>query len=232
MRVLLTNDDGWGKSGLRLLEKVASQMGETFVVAPKHAQSGISHQLTLHRPLILEEIEKNSYSLDGTPADCVRVGVDQLGVKFDWVFSGINHGSNLGADTYVSGTVAAAREGWLQGVNSIALSQYFDGGIDQDFEWSNAETLMSQFFSGLIENYESNSRCLVNVNLPHLNDPSRHNVEAKWCELDPNPLPTMYEETSNGIVYCGNYRNRRRKTGSDIDVCFGGHISITDLCGG
>ena len=231
MRFLLTNDDGWGTEGLLTLEKVAAQFGDIVTVAPTAPQSGISHQLTFERPLSLVQRGPNSYELDGTPADCVRIAMTQLACRFDWVLSGINHGSNLGADVYVSGTVAAAREAWLQGVSAIAFSQFRSGGIDQAFDWQPAEALAGKIFPMLVGSPPPNGRSLVNVNFPDVRTLSTKvdDVAVKWCELDPNPLPTQFVSTDEGFVYSGVYRERAREVGCDIDLCFAGNVAITKL---
>ena len=231
MRILLTNDDGWGTEGLLTLEKVAAQFGETVIVAPAMPQSGISHQMTFERPLNLVQRGPNSFELDGTPADCVRIAMTQLAGRFDWVLSGINHGANLGADVYVSGTVAAAREAWLQGTRAVAFSQFRQGGIDQEFDWQPTESLTRKIFQMLIESPRSNGRALVNVNFPDVGASfiNADDVALKWCELDPNPLPTQFASTEEGFIYCGVYRERARKQGCDIDLCFTGNVAITKL---
>jgi 5'-nucleotidase len=231
MRILLTNDDGWGTAGLRTLEKVAAQFGEIVTVAPAAPQSGISHQLTFERPLNLVRRGPDSYELDGTPADCVRIALTQLPGRFDWVLSGINHGANLGSDIYVSGTVAAAREAWLQGNRAIAFSQFRSGGMDRAFDWQPAEELTRKVFKMLFEAASGNGRSLVNVNLPDVSGRSTKidEVAVKWCQLDPNPLPTRFTLVDGGFMHSGVYRERTREAGCDIDLCFSGHVAITKL---
>ncbi len=187
--------------------------------------------MTFERPLSLVQRGPNSYELDGTPADCVRIALTQLEGRFDWVLSGINHGSNLGADVYVSGTVAAAREAWLQGVRAIALSQFRSGGIDSKFDWQPAENLTRKILQLLVGSASLHGRCLVNVNFPDVVALSMDvgDVDIKWCELDPNPLPTQFKSTAEGFVYSGVYRERARKEGCDIDLCFSGNVALTKL---
>ena len=231
MRFLLTNDDGWGAEGMLTLEKAASQFGEVITVAPAEPQSGISHQLTFERLLTLEEKAPNSYALNGTPADCARIGLTQLGLEFDWVLSGINHGANLGADTYVSGTVAAAREAWLQGTKALSFSQFRLGGINQTFTWLPSETMAVRVLKEQFELNRTSDRCLVNVNFPDLTERVEEagTVEFLNCERDPNPLPTQFEKRPDGFMYNGIYRDRAKTDGHDVDVCFGGRVAITRL---
>ena len=124
--VLLTNDDGYDADGLVALRTVLARKARVVVIAPLIEQSACSHALTLHRALRLRLIRKDWYALDGTPADCVYVGLfagDRLLPRRpDVVVSGINRGLNLGFDIYYSGTVAAAREAAIRGVPAVAVS--------------------------------------------------------------------------------------------------------------
>ncbi len=128
--ILCANDDGYFSKGLRAVADALSSFARVIVVAPETEQSATSHSLTLHRPLRLRRFDEDRYALDGTPADCVYLALhlgDEnakpiLPRKPDLVVSGINRGSNLGQDIFYSGTVAAAREGALRGIPSIAAS--------------------------------------------------------------------------------------------------------------
>ncbi|MBM4338065.1 MAG: 5'/3'-nucleotidase SurE [Deltaproteobacteria bacterium] len=122
-RILVTNDDGIYSKGILALAKALKEIGEVFIVAPDRERSAIAHSLTLHRPLRVERIRKNVYAVDGTPADCVYVGVNAiLPGRPQLVVSGINKGGNLGDDVTYSGTVSAAFEGTLLGIPSFAIS--------------------------------------------------------------------------------------------------------------
>src|SRR4029078_7339783 len=123
MRILITNDDGIASPALAQLKRVLSPFGRTIIIAPDRNQSASSQSLTLHRPLRISETAEDTYSVDGTPTDCVLVAFHgELGDPPDLVVSGINHGPNMGEDVFYSGTVAAAIEGVLQGVPGIAVS--------------------------------------------------------------------------------------------------------------
>jgi 5'-nucleotidase len=122
--ILVTNDDGVHAEGLRALGEALAPLGEVFVVAPDREQSAVGHALTLHRPLRVDRLGERRFAVNGTPSDCVNLGV--LGLLPEapvLVVSGINHGSNLGDDVTYSGTVSAAMEGTLLGVPSMAVSQ-------------------------------------------------------------------------------------------------------------
>jgi len=123
--LLVSNDDGVDAPGIIALREALSTFADVYTVAPQTEQSAKSHSITLHHPLRFHEVHERVWAVDGTPADCVYVAFflrDLLPRKPDLVVSGINHGPNLGNDVHYSGTVAAAREGALRGVPSIALS--------------------------------------------------------------------------------------------------------------
>ncbi len=123
--ILLTNDDGVQAEGLNELRAAVATIADVVVVAPTLEQSANSHALTLTAPLRMTTLKPGVHSVDGTPADCVYAALfarDALARRPDAILSGINHGLNLGTDVFYSGTVAAAREGALRGVPSVAIS--------------------------------------------------------------------------------------------------------------
>jgi 5'-nucleotidase len=121
--ILLSNDDGVFAPGLAAVEEALRPLGELVVAAPDRERSATSHSISLDRPLRADEVRAGVFSIDGTPVDCVYLALLHLvGRKPDLVVSGINHGYNLGSDVFYSGTVAAAVEGALRGVPSIAVS--------------------------------------------------------------------------------------------------------------
>ncbi|HAY26143.1 MAG TPA: 5'/3'-nucleotidase SurE [Candidatus Accumulibacter phosphatis] len=123
MRILLSNDDGYFAPGLEHLARTLADVAEITVVAPERDRSGASNSLTLDRPLSLKQAANGFYYVNGTPTDCVHLAVTGMLEKLpDMVVSGINIGANMGDDTIYSGTVAAATEGFLLGVPSLAVS--------------------------------------------------------------------------------------------------------------
>lgn len=121
--ILVTNDDGGGSAGINALAKALRSFGEVYVVAPEGEQSAVGHALTLHRPLTFKKTSSRVFTVNGTPTDCVIIGVDKLlPRKPDLVVSGINNGGNMGDDITYSGTVAAAIEGTLLDIPSVAVS--------------------------------------------------------------------------------------------------------------
>ncbi len=134
MRILVTNDDGIMSAGITTLAKCLSALGTVTVVAPDRERSAVGHALTLHSPLRAEEIRPGFISVDGTPTDCVHLGIHGLlDERPDLVVSGINKGANLGDDITYSGTVSAALEATLMGVPAFAVSLVGDSFRGEDF---------------------------------------------------------------------------------------------------
>jgi len=130
MKILLSNDDGVHAPGLRILYEELKKLGQVKVVAPMEEMSTTGHSLTISRPLRLTQIEKDFYGVNGSPADCISMGIQHvLKSKPDVVVSGVNHGANLGQDIYYSGTVSAAREGCIMGIRSFAVSLDIDFSV-------------------------------------------------------------------------------------------------------
>jgi len=163
--VLLTNDDGIDAPGLAALERALSGLGRVVVVAPDREQSGASHALTLGRPLRVVPRGEDRYQVDGTPADCVHLGVFNLtgGRPPELVVSGINRGANLGDDVTYSGTVAGALEGTLLHIPSIALSAEIDvdGGARFDLAGALARALAERILASGLP-----AGVFLNVNVP------------------------------------------------------------------
>jgi 5'-nucleotidase len=123
VRILVSNDDGYFAPGITLLAEALRRLGEVTVVAPERDRSGASNSLTLDRPLSVRRAPNGFFFVNGTPTDCVHIAVTGL-LDFtpDLVVSGVNYGANMGDDTIYSGTVAAAAEGFLLGIPSVAVS--------------------------------------------------------------------------------------------------------------
>src|SRR5215212_11971195 len=136
MKFLVTNDDGIDAAGLQALIRAAEHLGDSVIVAPAGPQSGVSHAVTWREGVRIEPRGENRFAIHGTPADCTRLGLLHLIPEAQWILSGINHGANLGADVYYSGTVAAVREAVLHGWPGIAVSHYRRTGIE--FDWKRA----------------------------------------------------------------------------------------------
>src|SRR5436309_6771023 len=163
MRILISNDDGIYSPGIVHLAKAAARFGEVRVVAPDVEQSSMSHAITSSRPLRFKRIhigQFDAYSVNGTPADCVALGMHRWG-HVDLILSGINLGLNLGNSLWHSGTLAAAKQAALLGARGIAFSTHVAQNHDPDF--SALEPYVAKVLDLLIP---KKTLCLVNVNLP------------------------------------------------------------------
>ena len=165
MNILCSNDDGILAPGLALLADACREVGEVTVVAPDREQSGTSHSLTLHRPLRPARRPDGAYQVDGTPTDCVMLALETLmSERPDFVFSGVNHGPNMGEDVLYSGTVSAAMEGVMLGVPGVAISF---AGSDPEMMSTYRDTLVRLIRRiTSAENYPRDT--LLNINLPRL----------------------------------------------------------------
>ncbi len=162
MRILLCNDDGYFAPGIELLARALSEIAEITVVAPERDRSGASNSLTLDRPLSLKRAANGFFYVNGTPTDCVHLAVTGMleGLP-DMVVSGINIGANMGDDTIYSGTVAAATEGFLLGVPSLAISLCSKAG-----EHFATATRVACELVGMLQKQSLREPVLLNVNVP------------------------------------------------------------------
>jgi 5'-nucleotidase len=222
--ILLTNDDGLWAPGIQCLARVASRFGRVVTVAPDRNRSGISSALSLHGILRLTEVEPDRMSCDGTPVDCVLLGVRSLlGRTPDWVLSGINKGFNLGEDVFYSGTVGAAFEGALQGARSAAFSMDPDGNPDEVAPW--VEKFLETW-----ETMDMPTNCIWNVNFP-LGTPegfrlagqdSRTYHDSVERREDPRGVPYYWIGGGFGPTYALN-------PGSDAQAVRDGFASVSPL---
>jgi len=222
---LLTNDDGIDAPGLAALARAIDDLGTHDTVAPRDPQSGVSHRITMSTPLHLEHAGSGRHSLSGTPADCVRVGLAELGHDPVWVLAGINRGGNLGADLYTSGTVAAAREATFFRRRAIALSQYVGRGREVDWDLTARRT---RRVLDVVLARPLARGAFWNINLPH---PEHDDEELPlvFCRADTNPLDVRYRREGGELFYAGNYHERSRQPGRDVDTCFAGKVAITEV---
>jgi 5'-nucleotidase len=225
MKLLLTNDDGIGADGLEALRAAAEGLGAVTVAAPAGGYSGCSHQVTTDGPIRVEERGPGRYAVHGTPADCARVGLHRIVPDADWVLAGINHGGNLGADVYYSGTVAAVREAVLHGWPGVALSHYRKRGME--FDWPRAARWAAAVLREILGRPPERG-VFWSVNLPHLG-PDEPDPPVVHCPLDPSPLPLDFVHEADELHYRGDYHGRARKPGCDVDVCFSGKIAVTTI---
>nr|WP_206378262.1 5'/3'-nucleotidase SurE [Sneathiella limimaris] len=162
----MSNDDGFDAPGMEVLKRIANALSDdVIIVAPAKEQSGASRSLTLHDPIRIIKHSETEYAVEGTPTDCVMMALNHIFKDNppDLILSGVNRGGNLGEDVLYSGTVAAASEGTLLGVRSIALSQCI---MDADeIYWETAETKAVEIINKLL-GFEWGDGTLMNINFP------------------------------------------------------------------
>lgn len=230
MKILVVNDDGIESEGIILLAKLASRLGKVWVVAPKNQCSAMSHRITVRGELsILEErfpVEEvtAAYSVDGTPADCVKVAVQYLlPEKPDIVFSGINWGYNVGLDILYSGTVGAAMEALLLGIPSIAFSSEANGVYDV------AEQYLLPVTKTLLEE-KPGAGALWNVNFPGCTVEECKGILRNRVPSQVQFYTDGYEkvrEQENGFVlYTSGELTDSAEPGTDIHAVLERYVSV------
>jgi 5'-nucleotidase len=198
MRILISNDDGYFSPGIALLHRALVALAQVTVVAPERDRSGASNSLTLDRPLTVRRSHNGFYYVNGTPTDCVHLAVTGLleGLP-DVVISGINHGANMGDDTIYSGTVAAATEGFLLGIPSIAISLVAEGGDHYETAARVAVDLVRRF-----ESTPFGQAVLLNVNVPDVPYERLTDMEVTRLGKRHKAEPVVKSKTPRGdIVY-------------------------------
>jgi 5'-nucleotidase len=224
--VLLANDDGYRAAGINALAEALRRLCDVVVCAPETEQSASSHALSLHRPLRLFRHGDGVFSVDGTPADCVYVALYAetriLPRRPDVVVSGMNHGVNLGDDVFYSGTVAAAREGALKGIASIAFSAALDASPPAACRLAAELTLA-------VATREDNKAILLNVNIPPGDAwtvrPTRLGRRVYQDEVDFRRDPRGREYLWLG----GPGAQHHPEPGSDTEAFDAGVVSVTPL---
>lgn len=224
-RILVTNDDGVFSEGIKLLAEVLTEIAEVTVVAPDREQSASGHSLTLHHPLRLRQLEDNVYSVDGTPTDCVNLGVLWLmkDNRPDLIVSGINFGVNMGDDVTYSGTVSATFEGTLLGIPSVAFSQE----VREPFSFAPAADFARRLVS-LLATAELPDDLLLNVNVPAGEVKGvrltrlGHRIYKQVVVEKTDPRGGRYFWIAGTPVWTAD-------TGTDHDAVSSGRISVTPL---
>jgi 5'-nucleotidase len=234
MRILITNDDGVHAHGLKVLEAIANRLGdEVYVVAPESDQSGVAHSLSLNNPMRLREVGPRRFAVQGTPTDCVIMGVRRLLLETppDLILSGVNRGQNVAEDVTYSGTIAAAMEGSLLGIPSIALSQAYGAGREK-VEWDCAATLGPQVVERVLAAGVPEGM-LVNVNFPACPAAMTTGFAVtRQGRRDSELIQLEQRHDGRGIPYYWLKFERggmEAEVGSDIEALAAGKVSITPL---
>jgi 5'-nucleotidase len=228
MRILISNDDGYFATGIEVLAGALAEAAEIVVVAPERDRSGASNSLTLDRPLFLHRAANGYSYVNGTPTDCVHLAVTGMLEHLpDMVVSGINLGANMGDDTIYSGTVAAATEGYLLGVPSIAVSLASKRGEYFQTAARVARTLVERF-----QREGFGEPVLLNVNVPDVPYEElrgirvtrlgrRHKAEGVVKQLTPRNETVYWVGAAGAAADAGE--------GTDFHAVANGYVSVTPL---
>lgn len=234
MRILLTNDDGIHAEGLEVLERIARQISDdVWVVAPETDQSGVAHSLSLNDPLRVRQIDARHFAVRGTPTDCVIMAIRSiLDTPPDLVLSGINRGQNIADDVTYSGTIAAAMEGTLLGVRSIALSQAYTFGTGTGPSYDTSEAHAAGVIRSLLE-FKLPADTLLNVNFPKDAPDMVKGVKVvRQGKREAGSLYIDSRKDGRGNPYhwlAFNNRASRATAGTDLEALQQGYISVTPL---
>lgn len=238
--ILVSNDDGVHAAGLAALTKSLAKLGRVVVVAPNQQRSASSHSVTLHRPLRINRIAADTYATDGTPTDCIMLGVHEiLKQKPDLIVSGINHGANLGDDIHYSGTVSAAFEGGLLGIPSMAVSLVITGGGDfsmaAEFAGRDAFAPAAEFAQKMARKILSESLpkgIILNINVPNIPDCKIKGFAfTKQGRRSYGDIIVQKEDPRGRKYYWigGDEASYEDLPGTDCSAILHGRISITPL---
>src|SRR6187402_39160 len=228
MRILISNDDGYFAPGLEHLAAALAQHAEITVVAPERDRSGASNSLTLDRPLMVRRAPNGFRFVNGTPTDCVHLAVTGLLEDLpDVVVSGINYGANMGDDTIYSGTVAAATEGFLLGIPSVAISLVAEGGGHFETAARIACELVERFRATRL-----NEPVLLNVNVPDAPYERLRGTAVTRLGKRHKAEPVVKSTTPRGeVVYWVGAAGGAQDAGegTDFHAASAGMVSITPL---
>lgn len=223
--ILVTNDDGIESPGIHALADGLRELGRVVVVAPDRDKSAVSHSLTMHRPLRIKNLDKDLIAIDGTPTDCVLLALQKiLQNPPDLLVSGINNGPNLGDDVSYSGTVAAALEGTMQTIPSVAVSM-----VKRDADFQHGARIASQIATkvlahGLPEN------TLLNVNIPEGQTIKGLQVTRQGRSLWRDSILETTDPWGNTMYWIGGgLPITESATDTDIHAVANGYVSVTPI---
>jgi 5'-nucleotidase len=226
--ILVTNDDGFFSKGIQTLAEVLQELGEVYIVAPDRDRSAVSHALTMHRPLKVDLIKEKCFSVNGTPTDCVVVGVKKLLPREpDLLVSGINKGANLGEDVTYSGTVSAAIEGTILNVPSFAISLVGE----RPFRYETASHFALRIAKFVLEK-KLPTDTLLNVNVPNkaLQEIKGIKVTKQGKRSYENSIHEIYSPWGEKQYWIGGgIVSWQKMEGTDIQAIMENYVSVTPL---
>jgi len=226
-KVLVTNDDGYNSFGIKLLLDILKNFAnEIYVVAPKKNMSGSSRSISLKGEIKFKKITSNSWVVDGTPTDCVMFALNYIFKKNkpDYIFSGINAGTNIGDEISYSGTVGAAFEGALRGIPSIAISQKISK-IDNNYTISkyNLPNILPQIFK-----YLSNENLLLNLNFPNCKQENLKGLKVVNCS-NQKKSDQIIVDKKQSTFKIGKMNISNNQSNDDFSALKNGYITLSSL---
>lgn len=224
--ILVTNDDGIHSPGLTALRQSMQNHGRVVVVAPDRDNSAVSHSLTMSRPLRVQRIAEDTYTVDGTPTDCVILALGRiLGCRPDLLASGINRGPNLGDDISYSGTVSAAMEGTMYGIPSMAVSTAGEAPLD----YTAAMDIASDLAVKIMEN-KLPPKTLINLNVPSGQTCKGIRVTRQGQRLWENAIQETNDPWGRRCYWIGGGTPvRDSRSDTDVQAIQEGYASITPI---
>lgn len=224
--IFITNDDGIHSQGLEVLHNELMRLGECTVIAPDRDNSAVSHSLTMNRPLRVTKLKKNFFTLDGTPTDCVAIGLNKIvGQKPDLLVSGINPGPNLGDDISYSGTVSAAVEGTMYSIPSLSVSL----AAERPFDFTVAGRITAKLALRILEQGLPPDT-LLNVNIPETKQIKGIKVTRQGRRLWTNAIQETRDPWGQKHYWIGG-GTPFLDSGEDTDAYAvnAGYISVTPI---
>jgi 5'-nucleotidase len=224
--ILITNDDGIHSLGIKALQEALQPLGKTIVIAPERDNSAVSHSLTMHRPLKVQQLEEQVYSVDGTPTDCVAIGLKKILSKPpDLLVSGINAGANLGDDISYSGTVSAAIEATMYGIPSIAISV----GGPPPLQFGGAMQVAACMAKKVLEN-KLPEKTLLNINVPSGETYNTIHITKQGRRLWQDAIQETLDPWGNKRYWIGGGTSLTDpEQDTDVYVFAAGNVSITPI---
>ncbi len=227
LAILVINDDGIDSQGIQILAETLKALGKVYVVAPDKECSAMAHSLSLHRPLRVDQVRKDYFSVDGTPADCVNLAVCRLlPKKPNLIASGINKGGNLGEDITYSGTVSAAFEGAFYGIPSFAISLV----SKDDFKFKTAASFALRVARYVLKNGLPKDTFL-NINVPNLdeNGVKSYRITKQGRRIYGDAVVEEVNTIGQKYYWIRGHRGYESMEGTDFEAISNHHISITPL---
>ena len=224
--ILITNDDGIHSLGIKALQTALQSLGNTIVIAPERDNSAVSHSLTMHRPLKVQQLKEQIYSVDGTPTDCVAIGLKKILSKPpDLLVSGINAGANLGDDISYSGTVSAAIEATMYGIPSIAISV----GGPPPLQFGGAMQVAACMAKKVLEN-KLPEKTLLNINVPSGERYNTIQITKQGRRLWQDAIQETLDPWGNKRYWIGGGTSLADpEQDTDVYVFSAGNVSITPI---